>query len=187
MTNPSVPKVLVPIADGTEEIEAVCIIDVLRRAGVTVTVASVGEMQITASRGVKITADSLIADCQGERYDLIALPGGIPGAENLRDSSVLTDILKAQSQAGRWLGAICAAPAVVLAPQGLLAGRHATAHPAFVDRLADRTRAAERVVVDGRCVTSRGPGTAIEFALKLVALLCGEAKAQEVAAPMVLP
>ena len=186
MTDSSVPKVLVPIADGTEEIEAVCIIDILRRAGVDVTVASVGELQITASRGVKIVADCRIDDCRAVRYDLIALPGGIPGAENLRDSHVLTEILKAQKQAGRWLGAICAAPAVVLGPHGLLEGCQATAHPAFVDQLADRKRADERVVVDGGCVTSRGPGTAVEFALQLVALLCGDAKAREVADPMVL-
>jgi 4-methyl-5(b-hydroxyethyl)-thiazole monophosphate biosynthesis len=187
MTTPTVPRVLVPIADGTEEIEAVCIIDVLRRAGVAVTVASVGSRQITASRGVKIVADCLIGDCREEHYDLVALPGGIPGAEKLRDSPDLTEILKAQKQAGRWLAAICAAPAVVLTPHALLEDCQATAHPAFVDRLEDRTRADARVVVDGRCVTSRGPGTAIEFALQLVTLLCGKAKAKEVAAPMVLP
>ena len=187
MTGQKTPTVLVPIADGTEEIEAVCIIDVLRRADVAVTVASVGALQVTASRGVRIVADCLIGDCRGKPYDLVVLPGGIPGAENLRDSTDLTEILKAQKQAGRWLGAICAAPAVVLTPHALLDGCMATAHPAFVSRLEDDTRADERVVVDGACVTSRGPGTAIEFALKLVALLCGEDKAREVAAPMVLP
>ncbi len=187
MSHDAVPRVLVPIADGTEEIEAVCIIDVLRRAGVTVTVASVGELQITASRGVKLVADCLIEECRGASYDLVVLPGGIPGAENLRDSEVLTEILKTQKQAGGWLGAICASPAVVLAAHALLDGCRATAHPAFVDRLEDQTRADERVVVDRRCVTSRGPGTALEFALRLVALLCGEDKAREVAAPMLLP
>lgn len=187
MSNDAAPRALVPIADGTEEIEAVCIIDILRRAGVAVTVASVGTLQITASRGVRIVADCLIDDCQEAPYDLIALPGGVPGAENLRDSRVLTNILKAHNQAGRWLGAICAAPAVVLTAHGLLNGRQATAHPAFVEELASRQRADERVVIDGRCVTSRGPGTAVEFALQLVTLLCGDAQAREVAAPMVLP
>ena len=187
MVDDAAPHVLVPIADGTEEIEAVCIIDVLRRAGVAVTVASVGALQVTASRGVKIVADCLIGDCRGQQYDLVVLPGGIPGAENLRDSEVLTEILKNQKQDGRWLGAICAAPAVVLTSHALLKGCAATAHPAFVDQLDDQTRADERVVVDGHCVTSRGPGTALEFALQLVALLCGEDKANEVAAPMVLP
>ncbi len=187
MPNATPPRVLVPIADGTEEIEAVCIIDVLRRAGVTVTVASVGALQVTASRGVKLVADCLIDQCRGEAFDMVVLPGGIPGAERLRDSDVLVEILKEQREAGGWLGAICAAPAVVLAAHTLLKGCRATAHPAFVDRLGDQTRIDERVVVDGRCVTSRGPGTALEFALRLVALLCGEDKAREVAAPMVLP
>ena len=89
-------KVLVPIADGTEEIEAVCIIDVLRRAGAAVTVASVGELQISASRGVKLVADKLIGDCVDEIYDLVVLPGGMPGAEHLRDSKELVKILKDQ-------------------------------------------------------------------------------------------
>ena len=187
MSNATAPRVLVPIADGTEEIEAVCLIDVFRRAEMDVTVASVGTLQITASRGVKIVADCLIEACLAVNYDLVVLPGGIPGAENLRDSPALTQILKAHQAAGGWLAAICAAPAVVLTPQALLKGRRATAHPAFVDQLEDRTRADERVVVDGRCVTSRGPGTALEFALRLVALLCGDSKAREVGAPMVLP
>ncbi len=187
MSNTTAPRVLVPIANGTEEIEAVCIIDVLRRAGAMVTVASVGALQITASRGVKLVADCLIDECRGKPYDLVVLPGGIPGAEKLRDSEALIEILRNQKQAGGWLGAICAAPAVVLATHALLEGCRATAHPAFVDRLEDQTRVDERVVVDGRCVTSRGPGTALEFALRLVALLCGEDKAREVAAPMVLP
>ena len=187
MSNDATPRVLVPIADGTEEIEAVCIIDVLRRAGMDVTVASVGELQITASRGVNIVADCLIAECREKRYDLVVLPGGIPGAENLRDSPALTKILKAHRAADGWLAAICAAPAVVLTPHALLAGCRATAHPNFVSQLEDQSSVAERVVVDGRCVTSRGPGTALEFALRLVALLCGDAKAEAVAAPMVLP
>jgi len=87
-------QVLVPIADGTEELEAVCIIDVLRRAGASVTVASVGDLQITASRGVKLVADQKIADCVADKYDLIVLPGGIPGAEHLRDSKELEILLR---------------------------------------------------------------------------------------------
>ncbi|MBL0714283.1 MAG: DJ-1/PfpI family protein, partial [Desulfosarcina sp.] len=144
MTTPPIPRVLVPIADGTEEIEAVCLIDVFRRAGLDVTVASVNKLQITASRGVNIVADCLIGACRKARYDLVVLPGGIPGAEHLRDSSVLTEILRAQKKAGRWLGAICAAPAVVLTPHALLEGCCATAHPAFVAQLENRTCADER-------------------------------------------
>jgi protein deglycase len=181
------PKVLVPIADGTEEIEAVCIIDVLRRAGADVTVASVGGRQITASRGVNIVADCQITDCQKIDFDLIVLPGGMPGAEHLRDSRPLTDLLRRHRAADRWYGAICAAPAVVLSHHGLLGGCQATSHPAFRGQLTDGQADQARVVVDGKCVTSQGPGTAIEFALTLVTLLMGEARAAEVAAPMVLP
>jgi len=177
-------SVLVPIADGSEEIEAVCIIDVLRRAGAQVTVASVGERQITASRGVRIVADCAIEACRDRDFDLIVLPGGMPGAEHLRDSPTLLGMLRRQQSAGRLYGAICAAPAVVLSHHGLLQGKRATAHPAFADQLHDGRPVAQRVVVDGRCVTSQGPGTAIEFALRLVALLYDEAKAAEVAAPM---
>jgi 4-methyl-5(b-hydroxyethyl)-thiazole monophosphate biosynthesis len=179
-------KVLVPIADGSEEIEAVCIIDVLRRAGAHVTVASVGELQVTASRGVNLVADQLIADCADETYDLIALPGGIPGAEHLRDSQDLAAILKRHQAEGRHYGAICAAPAVVLQYHGLLQGRKATSHPNFVQHLENTDAIESRVVVDGNVVTSRGPGTALEFALKLVAVLYGEERAEEVAVPMVV-
>ena len=180
-------KVLVPIAEGTEEIEAVCIIDVLRRAGAEVVVASVGEKEVTCSRGVKIVADHLLGDCKADTFDLIALPGGIPGAENLRDSTDLTELLKQQAGAGGFFGAICASPAVVLQTHGLLENRRATSHPGFSDQLTPNPGIDNRVVVDGNCVTSRGPGTAIEFALKLVEILYGKEKAEEVAAPMVLP
>jgi len=184
MTDLPKRKVLVPIADGTEEIEAVCIIDVLRRAGADVTVASVGNLQITASRGVKLVADCKIADCRDDDFDLIALPGGIPGAEHLRDSQPLVQLLRRHQAHGGWYGAICAAPAVVLSHHGLLGGRKVTGHPSFVAQLSDGIPMAERVVVDGNCVTSQGPGTALEFALTLVALLYDQAKATAVAAPM---
>ena len=180
-------KVLVPIAEGTEEIEAVCIIDVLRRAGAEVVVASAGEKEVTCSRGVKIVADKPLAECKTESFDLIALPGGIPGAEHLRDSSDLTGFLKKQAASGGLFGAICASPAVVLQTHGLLENRKATSHPGFVDLLEPNASIESRVVLDGNCVTSQGPGTALEFALKLVEILYGREKAQEVGAPMVLP
>lgn len=180
-------KVLVPIADGSEEIEAVCIIDVLRRAGAEVTVASVNDLTVTASRGLKITADVPISACTGKTYDLIALPGGMPGAEHLRDSDALALLLRRQQGENRLYGAICASPAVVLLHHGLIGGRNATAHPAFSDGLENREKVNDRVVVDGNLVTSRGPGTAIEFSLKLVELLFGDEKAREVADPMLVP
>ena len=179
--------VLVPVADGSEELEAVAIIDVLRRAGATVTVASVtGARQITASRGVVIVADALIEACAERAYDLVVLPGGIPGAEHLRDCAVLTRMLQRQHQQKRLVGAICASPAVVLEHHGLLAGRQATCHPGFVDRLTARDRVDARVVVDGNYLTSRGPGTAVEFALTLVERLYGKDKMEAVATPMVV-
>lgn len=179
-------QVLVPIADGIEEIEAVCVIDVLRRSGAEVIVASVDSLQVTASRGVKLVADVLITECVDRSYDLIALPGGMPGAEHLRDSKELIKILKQQQRAGRLYGAICASPAVVLQYHGLLEGRKATSHPNFSDKLENRVDIDSRIVVDGNCVTSRGPGTAIEFALKLVESLFGSEKASEVAGPMIV-
>jgi len=178
-------QVLVPIADGVEEIEAVTIIDVLRRAGAQVTVAAVGDTAVTASRGVRLVADVRIADCMHRTYDLIVLPGGIPGAEHLRDCPELVELLRTQKKENRWYGAICAAPAVALEPHGLLVGTAATAHPGFISRLAaDRTRT-DPVVKDGRCVTSRGPGTAMAFALTLVAALFGPDTARSVAEAMV--
>ncbi|MGD2089163.1 MAG: DJ-1/PfpI family protein [Candidatus Aminicenantes bacterium] len=180
-------KVLVPIADGSEEIEAVGIIDILRRAGAEVTVASVDDLQITASRGVRITADCLISDCTDQTFDLIALPGGMPGAEHLRDSTELVDMLKKQRETGRLYAAICASPAVVFQPHGLLAGKKATCHPGRKDTLENKEAADSRVVVDGNCITSQGPGTAMEFALKLVELLLGKEKMKEVEGPLVMP
>ena len=177
---------LVAIADGIEEIESVCIIDVLRRAGIEVTVASVGQLQVKASRSVNLVADVLISDCADKTFDLIALPGGMPGAEHLRDCRQLIEMLKQQNEQGRLYGAICASPAVVLLGHGLLDGKKATCHPAFADKLSDAESAKQRVIVDGNCVTSQGPGTAIEFALTLVEKLLGEAKAESIAKAMVV-
>jgi len=178
--------VLVPIADGTEELEAVTIIDVLRRAEVQVTVASVASLQVKASRGVNLVADTSIDSCKDKIFDLIVLPGGLPGAEHLRDCALLIDMLKTQRESGRLYAAICASPAVALAPHGLLDGKKATCYPSCADPLPDKTLADQRVVVDGNCITSQGPGTALEFALELVRQLCGDAKARQVADAMIV-
>ncbi|MEE3319734.1 MAG: DJ-1 family glyoxalase III [Pseudomonadota bacterium] len=181
------PTALIPVADGSEDIETVTLIDVLRRAEVEVTVASVtGKPGIVASRGTRLEADALIEDLVTEDFDLIVLPGGMPGAETLGSNDILIEKLQAQKTAGRLYGAICAAPAVALAANGLLDGIAATGHPAFTDNLPDQTRIEQRVVRDGQCITSRGPGTALEFSLALVEALCGKAKRDAVAAPMVV-
>ncbi|MBN1817111.1 MAG: DJ-1/PfpI family protein [Sedimentisphaerales bacterium] len=174
---------LVPIADGTEEIEAVTVIDTLRRAGVEVTVASVGSKQVKASRRVTLVADCGIAECLDKAFDLIVLPGGLPGAEYLRDSAELTKLLEDQVASGRLYGAICASPAVVLAHHGLVKNRKITGYPTTSDKLRDHF-IDKPVVVDQNCITSQGPATAMAFSLKLVELLCGKPRAEEVAKAM---
>ena len=119
-------------------------------------------------------ADALIEGCVQKEYDLVVLPGGIPGAEHLRDSSDLIGILKRQREKERLYGGICASPAVVLEHHGLLSARRATCHPGLVDQLTVTDRVESRVMVDGNCLTSRGPGNAVEFALALVERLYGK-------------
>lgn len=176
-------KVLVPIADGTEEIEAVTIIDILVRAQIDVVVAScMPELQIKASRGVNLVADISIEQVDGQTLDLIALPGGIPGANHLNKNPHLTALLKQHDADAKWIAAICAAPQVVLYSQGLLDGARATCHPAFQDRLPGCERQ-QRVVIDStaRRITSQGPGTSLEFALSLVSHLVNQKTADEIA------
>lgn len=186
MTDTQPKTALVPIAENTEEIEAVCIIDTLRRAGIEVTVASVGPLQVTASRGVKLVADTHIDKCQGQVFDLIALPGGMPGAEHLAANDILLTLLQDQQKAQRLVGAICASPAVVLKAHGLLEGIKATCYPSFQDRLDPAQCSTEPVVVDGTTVTAQGPALAIAFALTLVEILCGSQCRDEVAQGMVV-
>ncbi|TVZ39943.1 4-methyl-5(b-hydroxyethyl)-thiazole monophosphate biosynthesis [Alteromonadaceae bacterium 2753L.S.0a.02] len=183
-------KVLVAVADGTEEMEAVTITDVLVRAGAQVCTASVMPQQltITASRGIKLMADCLITDCAAE-WDLIALPGGMPGAEHLSNCAPLIELIRTQLAADKWLGAICAAPAVVLGRHQLISLKTATCYPGFQAELAEQVAriSQERVVVDGKLVTSQGPGSATEFALTLVQCLFGSDKAQQVAEGLLFP
>lgn len=181
-------RVLVPVANGTEEMEAVIMVDVLRRAGLEVVMASVeSEKVVTCSREVKLVADETLNACASTSFDAILLPGGMPGATRLGESSLLKRMLADQRESGRLYGAICASPAVVLQANGLLSGNKvATSHPGFIEQLENPSEA--RVVLDGNCVTSRGPGTAFEFALVCAGALCGgEAKIEEVAGPMVMP
>lgn len=181
------PSVMVPIADGSEEIEAVTIVDVLRRAQAEVTLASVTKrLSISASRGVVIEADCLVEKCIDHHWDLIALPGGMPGAENLHKCTVLKSLLADQLSAGRWVGAICASPAVVLGRHDLILDYRATCHSAFRDELSGVVKEVsdEAVVKDRNLITSQAPGTAMNFALVLVSSLFGEDVARSVAKPM---
>jgi protein deglycase len=173
-------EILVPVAQGIEEMEAITIIDVLRRAGAKVIVASVDEMTIKAARGIEFQADVLIKNCMDDLFDLIVLPGGIPGAHNLRDSKDLEILLKKQAEIGKYYGAICASPAVVLHHYGLVTPGKVTCHPGFADQIEKGNILESNVVVDGKCVTSRGAGTACDFALTLVELLYSKEKKSEV-------
>lgn len=176
---------LVPVAHGSEDIEAVTIVDVLRRAGIAVTVASVAPtLDVKCARGTHLVADAKIADVTLQSFDLIALPGGLPGAEHLRDSHDLVAMLKRQEHRGALYAAICASPGVVLATHGLIGRRKATAYPGFEQNFPPGSAQLARVVRDGNLVTSRGPATAMEFALALVEALCGRDKAEQVAAGM---
>ncbi|XP_048498782.1 protein DJ-1 homolog B isoform X2 [Beta vulgaris subsp. vulgaris] len=181
-------KVLVPIANGTEPMEAVITIDILRRAGAEVTVASVEkELQIDAGHGVKIVADALIDDCSHTVFDLISLPGGMPGATTLKDSATLRSMVEIQAADGRLHAAICAAPAVALGSWGLLKGLKATCHPSFMEQLSSSATVVEsRVQQDGKVVTSRGAGTTMEYSVTLVEQLYGKQKADEVVGPLVM-
>ncbi len=173
--------VLVPIAEGFEMIEALTVVDIFRRASVQVDLASVtADKTVVSSHQVSVVADRLISDCVDENYDLIVIPGGVPGVDNLQKSQELKVLLENQKNSGKLYGAICAAPAVVLEAQGLLEGKTATCHPLFTDRLKKKDKIGEAVVVDGNCVTSRGAGTALEFALKLLEMLLGMQTRKEV-------
>ena len=173
--------VLVPLAQGCEELEAITITDLLVRAGITVTTCGLDEQPVTASRGTTIIPDTSIDKIMHETFDLIVLPGGLPGADHLRDNEQLQSLLKKQASAGRYLAAICAAPKA-LAQAGLLEGKTATAYPGVLDALGNNNIniSPQAVEVDGKVVTSRGPGTAMDFALTLIELLEGKAKRDEV-------
>lgn len=180
-------KVLVPLAEGFETIEALAVVDVFRRGGVQVDLAAIGDnLQVTSSQDVPVIADRLLADCVEDNYDLIVLPGGIPGALNLQKSELLVELLEKQNKADKLYAAICASPALVLEHHGLLADKNATCHPLFVDKLASQDHVGETVVFDKNCVTSKGAGTSIEFGLELLEILMGEEKKKEVAKGMAL-
>lgn len=179
-------NVLVPVAQGVEEMETITIVDVLRRAGAVVTMASVDQMTIQASKGVEFKADALIDDCMDNDYDLVVVPGGIPGADNLAASVSLETMLKNQAEKNKFYGAICASPAVVLHAKGLVTPGKVTCHPGFVQMIDNGNIDESNVVIHDKCVTSRGGGTAMEFALTLVEILFSKGVRKEVEAGLAI-
>lgn len=173
------PKVLVMLAQGCEEIEAVTTIDILRRAGIEVISAGLDDLPVLASRGVVLLADTTLDLAQHQSFDMIVLPGGQPGTDNLKADKRLTALLQQMAQQDKYLAAICAAPSV-LAAAGLLDGRKAACYPTCLDGYPKVNLQSAAVVEDGKIITSRGPGTAMDFALTLVERLAGKAKRQEV-------
>lgn len=176
-------SVLVPLAQGCEELEAVTIIDLLVRAGVEVVTAGLEEGPVTASRGVVLLPQMTLEQALERDYDMVVLPGGMPGATNLENDLRLRELLRTMADSGRFTAAICAAPRV-LASAGVLSGKRATSYPGHLDKmdLPDVEYRQEGVVQDGKVITSRGPGTAMDFALHLVEQLVGREKRDEVEA-----
>ena len=172
-------KVLVPLAAGFEELEAVTIIDLLRRASIEVTVAGLDDDVITGSRGTRILPDKRLDSASSSAYDMIVLPGGLPGADNLNSDSRIHELLQQMAKNGRYIAAICAAPKV-LASAGLLQNKRMTSYPGSLSEAEGMHNTGKAVVVDGNIITSRGPGTAMDFALQLIQLLAGDAVRRQV-------
>lgn len=173
-------KVLVLLAPGFEEIETITVIDILRRADIEVLLAGTGPGEIIGSRKVKVLPDELLENVMdSDDFDMIVLPGGMPGTTNLKKDERVKKTIQKFHEQGKFISAICAAP-TILAAIGITNGKMVTSHPSVKDVLQGVSYQEERVVVDGRIITSRGPGTAMEFAMKLVELLVGKEKVEEI-------
>jgi 4-methyl-5(b-hydroxyethyl)-thiazole monophosphate biosynthesis len=183
-------KAIVLLAEGFEEVEAITPVDYLRRAGIEVTTAAAGrDRQVRGARGVPVTADAILGDLAGKgtaSWDAVILPGGMPGASNLAASGETAALVKEMAAAGKVVAAICASPAVVLAPLGLLAGRCFTCFPGMEDRVPGAKWSGDRVVTNGNLVTSRGAGTAGEFAVAIIGKLLSPAEGKKVADTVLL-
>lgn len=181
-------RILVPLAPGCEELEAVTLIDLMRRAGFQVVTAGLEPGPVKCSRGVVLVPDALLEEVHEETFDLVVLPGGLGGADRLNADPRIHALLRRMHAEGRYVGAICAAPKV-LGDAGLLQGRSATGYPSVVNALdlPDTRFTHQSVVVDGQVATSTGPGTAMDFALALIELLAGPEKRREVEGPLCRP
>ena len=175
-------KVCVFLADGFEEVEGLTVVDLLRRAGVeVVTVSIMKKKQIEGAHGIQVLADTLFEDMDYSRVDMLVLPGGMPGTKHLKDSEKLAELLTEWNGDSKKLAAICAAPSV-LGELGFLQGKKAVCYPGFERSLHGAVIGKNPVETDGHITTSKGPGTAMEFALRLIELLEGTEKAAEVKA-----
>jgi 4-methyl-5(b-hydroxyethyl)-thiazole monophosphate biosynthesis len=172
-------KTLVILADGFEEIEAITVIDVLRRANIAVTIAGLSGLEVKGAHGITLRADKLLAD-SGADFAAVVLPGGMPGVKNLAASGEVNSLIRKLFAAGKVIAAICAAPSVVLVPTGILKDKRVTGFPGMTESFEKSTRYEEdKVVVDGQLITSRGPGTALLFALAIVEKLSGKETAEK--------
>lgn len=181
-------RVLVPLAQGCEELEAVTVVDLLRRAGIEVVTAGLDSQPVRASRNMVLIPDTTLDDVMNEEFDMVVLPGGLPGADHLNGDSRVQAILKRSASEEKFTAAICAAPKV-LATAGLLNGKQATSYPGCLDpkSVPGLHYREEPVVQDGKVITSRGPGTAMDFALTLIENLVGKTKRDEVEAALQRP
>ena len=178
-------NVLMPVADGSEEMEVVIVVDILRRVPWEVMIAGLGTGAIRASRGVQLMPDTAWADVTPDAFDMLVIPGGWDGVTVMAKDERLLATVRTFMANGKWVAAICAGP-LVLQAAGVLKGRRVTCHPGVAGELTQTPWRNDRVVVDGRLVTSQAPGTAFEFALELVRAVEGDAKASELAKSMVV-
>lgn len=181
-------SVLVPLAPGCEELEAVTIIDLLRRAHIQVSSAGLAPGPVTCSRGTIIIPDTTLTQALQQEFDMIVLPGGQPGATNLKNDARIIQLLQSMARSGKYIAAICAAP-TVLAHAGLLAGKRATAYPGALEGVGHGAIniSQETIVIDDKIITSRGPGTAMDFALELIRVLVGKEKRDGVETALARP
>jgi len=179
-------NVLVPLAQGCEELEAITVVDLLRRAGVSVVTAGLDDKPVRAARGTVMVPDTTLDEALNQEYDMVVLPGGLPGADHLDGDPRIRGLLKEMVDEDRFTAAICAAPKV-LASTGLLEGKKVTSFPGALDAFDGLDYRTDPVVQDGKLITSRGPGTAMDFALTLIESLVGKDRRDEVEAGLQRP
>ncbi len=174
-------KVLIPIAQGSEELEAVTLIDLFRRANIEVVVAGLDDKHVVCSRGTTIVPDCSLQSVLEDNFDLIVLPGGLPGADNLNEDPFIHQLITRLASEGKTVAAICASPKILLT-NGILKGKTATAFPGSLSELdtSDIDLSEAAIEIDDKVITSRGPGTAMDFALTLIKILKGASVQDEV-------